>query len=62
VFVFYTSISFSYDTKKAPCLNGGKHRYKETFTMPRRYTRLRCVYCDNEANISEKRALELENM
>ena len=47
-FVFTTSIHFHYSAKKVSCLNGGDHDYKETMTVPRRYTKLRCTMCDDE--------------
>ena len=31
-FSFTTSISFYYETEKAPCLNGGDHNWKKRFT------------------------------
>lgn len=47
-FVFTTSISFMYDAHVADCLNGGEHKYKPTMTVPRKYTRMRCVDCSHE--------------
>ena len=47
-FVFTTSIHFYHSADKAECLNGGEHDYKETMTVPRRYTKLRCTMCDDE--------------
>lgn len=47
-FVYTTFISYSYDAKKADCLNGGEHKLKPTMTFPREYTRMRCTNCDYE--------------
>ena len=46
-FTFTTTISFSYETGKADCLNDGEHEYRETKTYPKRYTRLYCSMCDD---------------
>jgi len=51
VFVFTTSISFWYDLEQAPCLNGDPHRFKPTWTYPRRFTRMRCEWCDEERDL-----------
>jgi len=47
-FIFTTLISISYRIKKADCLNGAEHDYKETKTYPARFTRLKCSVCDDE--------------
>lgn len=47
-FVFTTSIHFHYSPEKADCLNGGEHKWKETMTIPREYSRLRCEMCSEE--------------
>jgi len=45
-FVFYTSISFSYEPRKADCLNDGKHTFKPTHTHPIELTKMMCTQCD----------------
>ena len=46
-FVFYTSISFSYDAHEAPCLNdGGEHAWEPIISTLK--GRERCSYCDEE--------------
>ncbi len=45
-FTFTTSISFHYDTAKAACLNGAKHRLKAGFCYPIEFTKMRCEDCD----------------
>jgi hypothetical protein len=52
-FVFETSITFLYDAAKAPCLNDGEHEYKPTCTIPKEYTRMRCIYCGSERALTE---------
>ena len=52
-FVYTTYILFSYDADKADCLNGSKHKYEPTFTVPRRYTRMRCMDCGDERPCSK---------
>ena len=53
-FIFHTSISYSYTANRADCLNGGEHRYKKTATFPKRYTRMRCIDCDEEREPTEE--------
>ena len=45
-FTFRTTISFDYDTAKAACLNGAKHRLEAGFCFPVEYTKMRCQDCD----------------
>jgi hypothetical protein len=52
-FVFTASIHFYYDASKADCLNGGKHRYKKTSTVPRFATRWRCQDCGHEKPLND---------
>lgn len=48
-FVFTTTISFSYDVEKAPCLNGGAHDMKPVVHYPRCYPEWkRCSCCSHE--------------
>jgi uncharacterized Zn-finger protein len=50
VFAYTTSISFSYESEKAPCLNGGGHKTKPVLGDPREYFVgvTRCEYCGEE--------------
>lgn len=52
-FVYHTHISFDYHAQKADCLNGGEHKYKETFTIPKEYSRLRCEDCGHETPLKK---------
>lgn len=47
-FTFETTISFSYESYTADCLNGGEHDYRKTNTHPVKFARLRCRNCDHE--------------
>ncbi len=53
-FTFYTSTHFTYRTGKADCLNGAEHKYKRTTTVPKEYTRMRCVDCDHERPLTKE--------
>lgn len=44
-FAFTTSILFSFDATKAPCLNDGEHEWLEETCYPPRVGRKRCVNC-----------------
>ena len=59
IFVFETSISFSYELSKADCLNGSDHSYKKTHTHPVEYTRMRCEICGYERALTELEKGEL---
>ena len=50
-FVFTTSIIYHYESEKADCLNGGKHDWQETRTIPRCFRKLRCSMCGEEKKI-----------
>jgi Zn ribbon nucleic-acid-binding protein len=53
-FVYTTTISFSYETKKAACLNGSDHKYRNTMTYPIRYTKMRCEDCGHERKCTDE--------
>jgi len=53
-FVFFTSIMFYYDPRKADCLNGSNHRLEKSRTYPARYTKMRCRDCDFSRNPTEE--------
>lgn len=47
-FVFTTMIHFSYNTKKAPCLNGEEHEYRDSPIYPFYPEAKRCKHCGHE--------------
>lgn len=53
-FVYFTSISFYYESQKADCLNGSEHDYYPSCTVPRRYTKMVCKYCDDQRQPTEE--------
>ncbi len=52
-FVMQIVITYALTGKKANCLNGAEHNYKETFARPLRNTQLRCVDCHDEQPLPE---------
>lgn len=60
-FVYYTSIHFSYEAKKADCLNDGEHDYKPSSTYPTYFTKMQCSMCDHERKPTAKER-ELHNI
>lgn len=58
-FIYYTSIHFSYNTKKADCLNGSDHKYSPTTTIPKYLTKMRCDDCAHEREPTENERIEL---
>jgi len=57
-FAFTTYISFSYDAKKADCMNGEPHNFKPTCTAPKYYTKMRCSGCGEERKMLEHEWLD----
>lgn len=47
-FVFEVEYVRYYNAEKADCLNGGKHDYQMTRTIPKRYSRMKCTMCQDE--------------
>lgn len=60
IFVFTTSIHYYYDAKKADCLNGAEHKYQPTMTFPKEYTRMRCIFCDEERQPTQEEKIKFE--
>lgn len=52
-FVFFTALHFTYDSRKADCLNGAPHNYERTSTYPRKYARMRCKDCEHERALTD---------
>lgn len=52
VFVFETSVSFSYEVAAAECLNDAPHEWEITRTWPKHAARWRCVHCDEEKHLT----------
>ena len=57
-FVFKTSISFYYESKKADCLNDGKHDYQLTHTFPKAFSKMECSMCGEERELTDYERLE----
>jgi hypothetical protein len=53
-FAYTTSISFYYEADKAPCMNEEPHNYEPTITHPKCFTKMRCVHCDEERDMTEE--------
>ena len=53
-FVYTTYISFSYTPYLADCLNGEVHRYEITHTYPKEFSRMKCVDCGEERELTEE--------
>lgn len=43
---------WSYEAEKADCLNDGKHKYKLTNTYPKIASRMQCLICDGERELT----------
>ncbi|MFC0183317.1 hypothetical protein SAMN04515674_105279 [Pseudarcicella hirudinis] len=59
-FTFTTSVSFSYEAFKAPCLNGGKHKFNLSKSHPVRFSRMVCEYCEEQRLLTEEEMLEFK--
>ena len=53
-FVFYTSISFYYESQKAHCLNGSEHEYLVSCTFPRNFSKMICKHCEDKREPTDK--------
>ncbi len=51
-FTFTTSISFSYESGKADCLNGKDHKFKPSHTTPKNNTKMICSDCDKRRELT----------
>ena len=51
-FIFTVAILLTYETHKAPCLNGEPHDYQKTRTHPVEYARMRCSVCGEEREMT----------
>ena len=59
-FVFTTSIIYYYEAKKADCLNGEDHKYELTYTHPKEFSKMRCEYCDDERELTDKERIDFK--
>lgn len=47
VFIYKTTVSFTYEAQQADCLNGGEHRWRKLTTLPAWWPEARvCKDCD----------------
>ncbi len=47
-FVYSISVHISFESAKAPCLNGEDHNWERTRTFPEEFAVMRCNYCGEE--------------
>lgn len=53
IFGFWTSIHTYYEAVETPCLNDGvPHDWLPTRTHPKRFTKMRCVHCYEERELT----------
>ena len=45
MFVFFTEISFHYESKKADCLNTSEHEWRRSLTYPKEWSHMQCKHC-----------------
>ena len=57
-FVFTTSISYSYTSSKAACLNGADHTFRPSVASPKCYTTMHCCDCDYVRSPTREERLE----
>ena len=57
-FAYTSSMSWNYDPVKAPCMNGGEHKWRAMSGHPKEHfaSRERCEYCDEERRVTPKDA------
>ena len=59
-FVFETSISFYYEPERADCLNGSNHEWKSTNTYPKFFSKMKCVMCGEERELTDEERKEFD--
>ena len=52
-FIYSTSISYLYEARKAPCLNGEKHKYQITHTFPFEFAKMECSICEHRRQLTK---------
>lgn len=52
-FLCTTSVSYDYETRKADCLNYGKHKWKLTDTHPTCCSKMECQECGETRSLTE---------
>lgn len=54
-FMYTTSYSANYSSHKAPCLNGGKHKWRKMVGAPREFFKgkFECRYCNEEKTVKK---------
>lgn len=58
-FVFETTITFSFSSDKADCLNeGGEHNYEKTHTIPEEFSKMRCTMCSCEREMTQEERIK----
>jgi len=60
-FVFYTSITYYYEPRKADCLNGAEHNLKFSLAYPKKFSKMRCQDCDYSESWPPKTGLAKAN-
>ena len=58
-FTFLTSISYNYEVRKADCLNGSPHEFKQTTTYPIKHTMMECVTCEKTRKPTEEEMVKI---
>ena len=59
-FVYETQQTFSYEAKKADCLNGSDHKFSPTFTYPMEFTAMECETCGEKRSITKEEMTDLK--
>lgn len=54
-FVYTVQIDVVHFADRADCLNGGKHEYERSATLPPEYARMRCDACGDEQPLGDIR-------
>lgn len=52
-FGYKTTIIFLYEAEKVDCLNSGQHNYRQTRTIPKCMTKMRCIACGEEKPLTD---------
>lgn len=65
-FIYTTSISYYYEADKAPCLNGGEHKWRHRFPQylwterPEFKNRVECDVCDKTDTLTDEQINQIQ--
>lgn len=60
IFTYYTGVIYQYEPRKADCLNGGEHRYKQRIVTPAIFAYKECLACGDRQPSTDDEIIKLD--